>query len=231
MLGESLAGAVVTEHGLFGDRQFALIDHATDKAIRAKQFPELFTYQARLKDSDTLIGSNGKCQVAITMPGGEHTASDDPHVDTKLSDSLGRSVTLAEISTWSNGDKPGFFDDALVHLITTSTLKSLSQYYPAGIFDPRRFRPNLLIELSDETPTFVEDSWLGSTLHIGENVCLSITDHCARCIMTTHAQPGLPADANIFTTAVDNNNKNVGVYASILSTGLIQLGDAVRLNS
>jgi uncharacterized protein YcbX len=39
------------------------------------------------------------------------------------------------------------FDLGAVHLLTTASLKKLGELYPEGSFDPRRFRPNLVLKL------------------------------------------------------------------------------------
>ncbi|MDG5805741.1 MOSC domain-containing protein [Streptomyces ossamyceticus] len=63
---------------------------------------------------------------------------------------------------------PGtFFDYGTLHLVTTATLTRLRSAYPAGDFDPRRFRPNLVIDTPGE-PGFTEDAWIGVRLRIGE---------------------------------------------------------------
>ena len=38
-----------------------------------------------------------------------------------------------------------FFDGAVVHILTTATLKQLQSVYPQGSFEARRFRPNLIV--------------------------------------------------------------------------------------
>ena len=47
--------------------------------------------------------------------------------------------------------------------------------------------------------------------------------------MTTLAQGDLPKGIEILRTAVQQNQGNVGVYASVVKTGLIRAGDRVRL--
>ena len=47
--------------------------------------------------------------------------------------------------------------------------------------------------------------------------------------MTTLAQGDLPKDIEVLRTAVQQNQGNVGVYASVVQTGLIRAGDRVRL--
>jgi uncharacterized protein len=42
-----------------------------------------------------------------------------------------------------------FFDLAPVHVLTTATLDHLSKIYPAGQFDARRFRPNMVVQCAN----------------------------------------------------------------------------------
>lgn len=94
MMGEELNGAEITSSGLLGDRAFALVDVETGNVISAKnpkKWPTLFYFRAQY--SKPLI--NGRLTpVLITLPDGTVLSSDDPAVDQKLSDSLGRQVTL-----------------------------------------------------------------------------------------------------------------------------------------
>jgi uncharacterized protein len=122
-----------------------------------------------------------------------------------------------------------FFDCAVVHLLTTATLDRLRELYPQGRFEVRRFRPNVVVASTDGAAGFIEDAWIGQTVRIGDEVQLSITGPCPRCVMTTLAQADLPKDSRILRTAAQHNQVNVGVYASVLRGGRIRRGDAVSL--
>jgi uncharacterized protein len=122
-----------------------------------------------------------------------------------------------------------FFDCAVVHLLTTTTLDRLRMLYPPGRFEVRRFRPNIVVETAKGEKDFVEDAWIGQILAIGDAVRLSITGPCARCVMTTLPQGDLPRDTGILRTAAQHNRANVGVYASVLQGGKVRRGDSVRL--
>jgi uncharacterized protein YcbX len=122
-----------------------------------------------------------------------------------------------------------FFDCAVVHLLTTATLDRLRELCPAGRFEVRRFRPNIVVAIANGEKDFVEDAWIGQILAIGDSVRLSITGPCARCVMTTLPQGDLPRDTGILRTAAQHNRANVGVYASVLQGGKIRRGDSVRL--
>lgn len=91
-----------------------------------------------------------------------------------------------------------FFDSATVHLVTTETLNRLRDWYPQGRFDVPRFRPNIVVKSGEENQAMVEQTWIGLTLAIGNDVRLRITGPCGRCVMTTLAQGDLPKDSGIF---------------------------------
>jgi uncharacterized protein YcbX len=123
-----------------------------------------------------------------------------------------------------------FFDCATVHvLLTTATLERLRELYPAGRFEVRRFRPNIVVQTGSLVKDFVENAWIGHTLAIGDEVRLAIPGPCPRCVMTTLPQADLPSGPDILRTAAKHNQVNVGVYASVLAGGTIRRGDAIRV--
>src|SRR5213594_2990440 len=121
-----------------------------------------------------------------------------------------------------------FFDCAVVHLLTTATLDRLGERYPQGRFEVPRFRPNIVVQAASGARDFTEDQWVGRTLDIGAQVCLSVTGPCGRCVMTTLAQGDLPKDPEILRTAAQHNHVHVGVYAAVVRGGTIRRGDALR---
>jgi len=56
----------------------------------------------------------------------------------------GTTATTEEVDTWELPTGT-FFDSAAVHVVTTTTLDKLRSLYPAGRFEPRRFRPNIIM--------------------------------------------------------------------------------------
>jgi uncharacterized protein YcbX len=79
----------------------------------------------------------------------------------------------------------------------------------------------------DQAAGFVEDAWVGRTITIGDEVRLTVTHPCPRCVMTTLPQEELPKDPNVLRTAVQHNQGNVGVNASVLRGGRVRRGDVV----
>jgi hypothetical protein len=256
MMGEELNAAEVTERGLVGDRQFAVVDASTGKVAGAKnprKWCNFFDFRAAYVEPPT---SGSKLPaVRLTLPEGTVVTSDQPDLPQVLSEALGREVAFAEArpdgessgakaeeywpdmdgldfrDTVTDFDLPAgtFFDLAVVHLLTTATIDRLRALYPEGRFDIRRFRPNIVVATAPEAQGFVENDWIDHTIAIGDEVRLRVTGPCPRCVMTTLPQGDLPKDAGILRAAAQNNQANVGVYADVIASGTIRRGDPVTL--
>jgi uncharacterized protein len=226
-LGERLEEAALGANGVDGDRRFALRDVASGHVLSAKKFSMLMHAYAQSANDG----------VVLTLPDGSSVGLSDPGTPVALSAWLGRDVEIAEAA--GGPDRPtiegdvmyrgragGFFDSSPVHVVTTSTLAALSRLHPSGRFDPRRFRPNVVLETPDDG--FVEESWVGSMVRIGDAE-LEITKPCARCVMTTHAQEDLPVDREILRTVNAQNNEIVGVYGIVRRDGVVRVGDRAGL--
>jgi uncharacterized protein YcbX len=123
-----------------------------------------------------------------------------------------------------------FFDIAVIHILTTSTINRLRELYPEGRFEVRRFRPNIVVEsASGEKKDFIENSWVGKKITIGEGIVLKVTAPCTRCVMITLPQGDLPQDLGILSTVARYNQVHVGVYASVYHGGTIHRGDLIPL--
>lgn len=123
---------------------------------------------------------------------------------------------------------PGtYFDCYPLFLLTKTSLASLTAARPSSRFDPRRFRPNLLLE-SAEREGYPENDWVGRRLRVGGAV-LDVAMECPRCVMTTHGFADLPKDPGVMRALVKENGGNVGVYASVVTPGLVREGDPVEL--
>ena len=252
MMGEELNAAHITERGLLGDRAFAVVDRSNGKVVSAKnprKWPNLFEFRATLVEPPR--PGERIPPVRITLPNGTIATNQQSDLEQILSDALGREVTLATTPSqtpsleeyWPDLDglahretvtdesMPAgtFFDLAAVHVLTTATIDRLRDLYPQGRFEVRRFRPNIVVEPASGEKAFVENDWIGHTLALGDEVRLSITGPCPRCVMTTLPQGDLPRDPGILRTAAQHNQVNVGVYADVVQGGTIRRGDRARL--
>jgi uncharacterized protein YcbX len=124
---------------------------------------------------------------------------------------------------------PGTYFDAFPLLIMTyQSMASLAKLHPDAQFDPRRFRPNLLVDAVDDNSVFPELAWVGKQLQIG-GVVLEIVGPCPRCSMTTQATADLPRDTTIMRHLVKEAGGNLGVYARVVKAGAVKLGQTLEL--
>ena len=252
MMGEELNAVAVTERGLLGERAYALMDPSTGKVASAKnprKWRKLFEFAATYTEPPRLGETFPPVQ--ITLPENTIVTTEQSDIDQTLSAALGREVTLSasapeaptleeywpdvegldhkETVTEEEMPPETFFDFAVIHVLTTATIDRLRELYPEGRFEVRRFRPNIVVESASDERTFIENSWIGRTLTLGDEVRLSINGPCPRCVMTTLPQGDLPKDVGILRTAAQHNQANVGVYATVLRGGMVRRGDPVRL--
>jgi uncharacterized protein YcbX len=263
MLGEELETADVAGRGLVGDRAYALIDRETGKVASAKnprKWGRLF--ECRAAFSRPPRPGEELPPVNITLPDGTAVASTQSDIDEVLSRVFEREVSLATTAGgplqleeyWPDidglshrntttdeqiamGAAGTFFDFAATHVMATATLERLHELYPQGEFAVERFRPNLVVQLASGERAFTEAAWTGWTLEAGAQVRLNVLMPCARCVMTTLPQGGLPNDPGILRTVALHNKPvikeygqalpSAGVYASVQQGGTVRRGDPV----
>lgn len=219
MLGERCEALRIESRGATGDRLFAVRDEAgkfgSGKTTRRfRRIDGLFRFRARY------VGLVPE----ITFPDGRVLRADQPEqVNAALSSELGLPVTLSREAEVSH------FDSAPLHLVTSASLRTLGGELGADAIDERRFRPNLVI--STEASGFAEEDWLGRELRLGEEVRLRITSRTERCVMITHAQDELSDDPRILRELARINEACFGVYAAVLTPGVVRVGDSLRFES
>jgi uncharacterized protein YcbX len=123
---------------------------------------------------------------------------------------------------------PGTYFDAFpLHLVSTASLAALRRLSPGSDADVRRFRPNFLIETEDGAEDFAEIAWCGDSLRIGSAV-IDVHVPAFRCGIPTWPQAELPKDPALLRTIVREAEQNLGVYASVRTPGVVEVGDAVE---
>src|SRR5215211_8149032 len=97
MMGEELNAAEVTDRGLLGDRQFAVVDAATGMVAGAKnprKWGNFFDFRAAYVEPPER-GSKLPA-VRLTLPDGIVVTNEQPDLAEVLSSALGREVAFAE---------------------------------------------------------------------------------------------------------------------------------------
>lgn len=236
--GDAVESASFRKSGVEGDREWGIRDERSGKILTARRRPELLAAAARCDDDLPVI----------TLPDGSTAVGPGPGTDKLLSEWLESPVTLMA-SSGSAGGRAEYFADATddnseaiewtmpvgryvdaspVLLLTTASLRTAAQLHPDGVWDPRRFRPNALIDVDGEG--WPEDKWLGQTLQIGA-VTLMPRQPCIRCTMVTRAQPGLDADVEVFRTLARHHRGHFGVWSDVLEAGWLSVGNQATVGA
>jgi MOSC domain-containing protein len=117
------------------------------------------------------------------------------------------------------------FDAFPIHLLTRTTLRTLARLAPESVWDERRFRPNLLVEVEDPEG-YPELSWIGRRLGVGSAV-IEIVAGCPRCVMVTQPVDDVPHDTRVLRTLVRETKHLAGIYARVVEEGVARVGEEI----
>jgi len=234
--GERLDSAELGARGVPGDRRWGIREVASGKVLSAKREGRLLEARARLASGMALV----------RLPDGTELEGTGPATDAALTDWLGSEVALVEARPdeqpryempvdfeddgsplYEFGSSVGtFHDSSPVHLLTTASLQAARALHPDGVWDERRFRPTLLIDVAGDD--FVEDEWVDREVRAG-SARFRVRRPCGRCVMTTRAQPGLPRDLDVLRKLTRSHDGSLGVLATVVGEGRVAVGDAVAV--
>lgn len=222
MAGVSTQSALLGWHGLEGDRRFAfrrLENESGFPWLSASRLPELLLYQPvgfDERDAKPL-------PTHVRTPDGSLLEIRSAELQNEIGEKFGGSVELMNL-------KHGIFDDAAVSVISLVTISCIGRELGLDL-DRRRFRANILVDTVNVEP-FLEDGWVGGTLVFGDgesNPAVSVTQRDVRCKMINLDPVTAIQDARIMNAVVSLNRNKAGVYATVLRTGTIRVGDRVSL--
>ena len=227
LAGERLAEMAVGTGGAEGDRLFGLVDAATGDIARPDASPKWHGVPLIA----TRLADDGRLEVR--PPGGDWMAAPGKAADRAASAFLGFEASIRPFgNAGPDGRAPVSprYEKAPIHLVTTASLAELKAQHPDGDPDPRRFRPNILVDMQPAAGRFPETEWIGRRIEIGE-LELMVVEPCRRCGFTIIAQDGLANDPGILRTLVKKNAHNLGVYCTVTRPGRVRTGDATRVLS
>ena len=215
MAGEALERVDVGWHGLAGDRRWAFVRPGLERSdfpwLTIRERADLWHHVPRLVDPSRPDDS----VVVVRRPDGVELDVADP----ALAEAL---LPGARVLKQNRGVQ----DIAPLSLITTQTIASLG----AGLgheLDPRRFRPNLLVEATGDVP-FPEDGWVGRTLRIG-GAEMRVDQRDRRCVLINVDPDGLERDPRVLKRVGRERDACLGVYGTPATVGPVAVGDRVTL--
>jgi len=224
MAGVPARSATLGWHGLEGDRRFAFRrvgDASGMPWLTASRLPELLLYQPVGFENPT----GEQLPTHVRTPAGSELELGSAELKAELDERFRSPVELMNL-------RQGIFDEAAISMISLATIAGIGR--EAGLdLDRRRFRANIVVETERIEP-FLEDAWVGQMLVFGESdppPALSVTQCDERCVMINLDPDTGVSDPRVMKTVVRLNKNHAGVYASVVRTGTIHVGDTVSLAS
>jgi MOSC domain-containing protein len=213
LAGEPLAQTRLDRGGMPFDRQYIIKDGEPTRkgnALTARVVSDLLAYQATV-DADA---------VRVSAPDGRIFPVET--LSSHLASALGRALWVEAAPA---GAAP-FHDAHDILVLNAASVRALEREW-AKPLDPRRFRPNIMLDGDDLAP-YVEDSWVGRRFSVGEAV-LEGAALDQRCVLPTIDPQSLVRDPTLLRLIVERHNQCFGLYCRVLAAGNIALGDEWRL--
>jgi uncharacterized protein len=259
MLGERLSVVEIGARGVIGDRAYALLETSSRVVTAKKwpsmlefsarydmsptpgelaplciTLPDGRAIQAQDPDASAVLSAVLGRTVSLERARGDQRSHAEIDPATVFGDVPVEQVKpgfTAATMPDSFALPPGtFFDSAMIHVLASGTLAHLRRLTGEDAqLDPRRFRPNIVVETAPGVEGFLEDDWLEGALEVGESVRIVQMRPTLRCVMTTHRQAELGRDLRILRTAAQHHGNQVGVWAAIGAPGTVRVGDRVVL--
>lgn len=214
MAAEPLTAVDVSWHGFAGDRRWAFVRDG----VAQSGFPWLTLRErgdmAHYRPSFVDPAQPDKSSTIVRTPAGAVFDVTDPALAAEL---------------WPQGARvikqnQGVFDTFPLSLITTQTIGRLGETIGAGL-DVQRFRPNILIEAAEQSP-FLEDSWVGRVLRIGD-LRMRVDKRDGRCVVITIDPTTTERNPAILRAVARDRQGCLGVYGSTVQPGRAALNDHV----
>jgi uncharacterized protein YcbX len=218
MAAEPLAAVDVSWHGLAGDRRWAFVRDGVPQSgfpwLTLRERADMNHYLPSFVDPE----QPDKSPTVVRTPAGVAFDVTDP-------------VLAAEL--WPQGARAikqnrGIFDTFPLSLITTQTIARLGETVGAAL-DVHRFRPNILVQATDDTP-FQEDDWVGCVVHIGA-MAMRVDKRDGRCVVITIDPATTQRNPAILRSVARDRQGCLGVYGSTVTPGRIAVNDAVTLRT
>jgi uncharacterized protein YcbX len=242
MRGEELEELFASYAGIYGDRLFAFQSSSARKGLpflTGRDQCQMIRYRPRFRDPKKAaqpvnlrdaaklsprvnpVSANAiDMMVDVETPDGNVFAIDDPKLIEHLQANPNRKLALR------CSDK-AMTDCCPMSIISMQTIRKVGE--EAGVeIDKRRFRANVYIDLNS-TGGFAEDEFVGKSLRIGAKVVVHIVARDGRCVMITIDPDTGEKTSSILKAVAQNHQGLAGVYAAVLTQGIIRKGDAVEL--
>jgi len=244
MRGEEMNELFASYAGVYGDRLFAFESSASPKGfpfftgreqrqmIRYRprfRHPEKAAHPINLVEAEKLssnlnpVSANAaELMIDVETPDGRTFAVDDP----ELIEHLRGNIDAKHQLTLRRSDK-AITDCRPLSIFAVQSAKKLGEETAVPV-DKRRFRANVYLDLKSSNG-FAEDEFVGKSLRIGPKVVAHVVGRDARCMMITLDPDTAEKTPAILKAVAQAHEGMAGVYAVILTEGIIRRGDPVEV--
>jgi len=211
---EPLEEIEVAWHGFAGDRRWAFVRSGIERSgfpwLTIRERSDMGNYLPSFADPSRPDDS----RTVVRTPGGDELEVVDP----ALAAELGEGVRVIK-------QNRGVFDAAPLSLISTQSVAALGALVGSEL-DPRRFRPNLLIEASE---AFEEETWVGRVLRVG-GMRMRVDRQDERCVIVTVDPVTSERNPAVLRAIAQERETCAGVYGATVTPGHVAVGDPVVLD-
>ena len=244
MRGEEMDEIFAGYAGVYGDRLFAFESSANNKGFpffTGRDQRQMIRYRARFRHGDKaavpanwhegqklsptltpISASTDDLMIDVETPDGKTFGIDDP----ALIENLRASTAEKHDLTLLRSDK-ALNDCCPLSIFGVQTARKLGDETGVTV-DKRRFRANVYLDL-DSGDGFGEDRFVGKSLRLGSKVVVQVLQRDARCMMITLDPDTAEKSPAILKAIAQAHEGMAGVYAAVLSEGIIKRGDSVEL--
>lgn len=222
--GERLDAASITPASMAGDRLGAFFEKDTGKIV----FPSIVRKWNCAPQLAARLSSSGA--VDISLDGALWRRHDDPQLMEDLAGFCGTAIAFKPYGApHGDGVASQRYAWKPLHVVSLQALAALQAALPDSRIDPRRFRPNMVVDLPGRVGPLPEYDLIGREFTVG-GVRLRGLQPSGRCAFTTLAQQGLPEDHAVLRALIRDFDKNFGIYCEVLVPGQLALGDDLQLS-
>jgi hypothetical protein len=242
MRGQEMEEMFAGYAGIYGDRLFAFVSDGSPKGFpyfTGRNQRRMIRYRPRFRDpmkaaapsnqreaeengAWPLPASAMQLAIEIEAPDGKSFEIDDPSLIDSLCDGIEHSHSV----TLLRSDR-AMTDCAPLSLFSLQTVRQLQEESGVPI-DKRQFRANVYLDLP-EFAAFAEDEFVGRSLRLGPKVVAQIIKRDGRCMMITLNPDTAEKSPEVLKAVAQKHEGNAGLYAAVLTEGMVRKGDPVEL--
>jgi len=244
MRGEELDEMFADYAGVYGDRLFAFESSVNDKGFpffTGRDKREMIRYRARFRHPDRAARPANWVEAQKLSPTITpiSASTDDLMIDVETPDGNTFAIDAPKLIDYLRANTKGKHELSLLR-----SDKAINDCCPLSIFavqsarklgdetgvqvDKRRFRANVYLDWNSGDG-FEEDGLVGKSLRIGPKAVVQVLQRDARCMMITLDPDTAEKTPAILKAVAQAHEGMAGVYAAVLTEGVIRRGDTVEI--